>query len=97
MKGIKPDTAVVEFFSMFMFIGGAVVTLIMVAQAFQIKGTLLAGYFVLSCAAVLGALGVLISRAMEENPWMGGALGGAFGALISVAIYFSTRHLGWWQ
>ncbi len=97
MKGLKQGTALIHFFSMFMFVGGAIVTLILVAQAFQLKGTVLAGYFVFSCAAVLGGFGLVIARAMEENPWMGGALGGMLGAIVSVVIYFSTRHFGWWQ
>lgn len=97
MKGLKQGTALIHFFSMFMFVGGAIVTLIMVAQAFHLQGTALAGYFVISCAAVMGGFGVVIARAMEENPWLGASLGGSLGALISVIVYFSTRHFPWWQ
>ncbi len=97
MKGTKSGSGLVEVFSLLMFMGGTVVTLIMLAQAFAFKGTLLAGYFVLSCAGVLGATGAVITRSSGDNAWLGGALGGCLGAFISVVIYFCTRHLNWWQ
>lgn len=97
MKDEKTTTPIIQLISLIMFVGGAVVTALMVAQAFALKGTTLAGFFVLSCTAIFGVSGVTVARSSGENAWSGGAIGGCLGALISVVSYFCTRHYSWWQ
>lgn len=97
MKGEKSAAPIIQVLSLLMFVGGAVVTALMVAQAFALKGTALAGFFVLSCTAVLAIGGVVVARSSDDNGWTGGAIGGCLGAVIAVVAYFCTRHYSWWQ
>ncbi len=97
MKDEKSAAPILQVLSLLMFVGGSTVTALMLAQAFVLKGTALAGFFVLSCTAILGISGVVVARSSGDNGWTGGAIGGCLGAIISVVAYFCTRHYSWWQ
>lgn len=80
-----------------MFVGGALVTLMLVARAFNLHGMPLVAFVIASCTGVLGMAGSLLFRVMGDRPWIGAVVGGCFGALSAILVYYQTRHYPWWQ
>ncbi len=89
--------ALLTTLSLLMFVGGALVTLMMVARSFQLHGTALIIYVVLACALVLGLAGSLMLRTLGDKWWIGAVMGGCFGAFSALLIYIQTRHYDWWR
>jgi hypothetical protein len=92
-------SAVIMTFSLLMFVGGALATLMMVARAFELHGTALLTFVIGSCAVVLGMAGGLLLRTFGDNDkwWVGAGVGACFGAMSAVLIYLQTSHHAWWR
>ncbi len=90
-------SAIVSTLSLFMFVGGGFVTLMMLARAFDLHGQVLVGFVIASSALVLGLAGGLLLRIMDDKWWIGAVMGACFGAISATLIYFQTRHYQWWQ
>ncbi|MBZ0189415.1 MAG: hypothetical protein K8F91_24430, partial [Candidatus Obscuribacterales bacterium] len=71
--------ALLSTLALMMFIGGALVTLLMLARAFDMHGKILVGFVVGSCALVLSLAGSLMSRVVGDKSWVGAILGACFG------------------
>lgn len=90
-------SALLTTLALLMFVGGALVTLSMMARAFALHGTALVAFVVVSCAVVLGLAGSLLLRTMGDKAWIGGIIGACFGAISAILVYSQTRHYDWWR
>ncbi len=90
-------SAIVSTLSLFMFVGGGFVTLMMLARAFELHGQVLVGFVIGSSALVLGLAGGLLLKIMDDKWWIGAVMGACFGAISATLIYFQTRDFQWWQ
>jgi len=97
--GLRADNraALMSTAALVMFVGGALVTLMLVARAFNLHGMPLVAFVIASCTGVLGMAGTLLFRVMGDRPWIGAVVGGCFGALSAILVYCQTRHYPWWQ
>lgn len=82
--------------SLFMFVGGALVTLMLLARAFELHGNVLVTFVVVSCAVVLGMAGYLITKIMGDKPMIGAIVGALFGGISAFMFYLQTRTYSWW-
>lgn len=88
---------IVSIGSLFMFIGGALVTLMLLARAFELHGQTLVIFVVASCSVVLGMAGYLIAKIMGDKPMIGAFAGALFGAVTSFVFYLQTKSYSWWM
>ncbi len=96
LKAISPS-AIVSTMSLFMFVGGGFVTLMMLARAFDLHGQVLVGFVIGSSALILGLAGGLLLKIMDDKWWIGAIIGACFGVISATLVYFQTRHYQWWQ
>ena len=89
--------SIVSIASLFMFVGGALVTLILLAKAFELHGQALVVYVIGACALVLGLAGYLITNIMGDKPVIGAGVGFIFGGFSALVLYLQTQHYSWWQ
>lgn len=87
----------VSIFSLLMFVGGALVTFILLAKAFDLHGQLLVAYVIGASSLVLGLAGYLITNIMGDKPIIGAAVGFIFGGFSAFVLYLQTQNYSWWQ
>jgi hypothetical protein len=95
----NPVGVMMNLVAMFMFVGGAGVSLMMLARAFELHGNVLVAYVVVSAAAILGMTGSLLCKILgDADRWLAGAVFGACaGAISALVFYGQTRNYSWWQ
>lgn len=94
---IFSSSAIISTLSLFMFVGGGLVTLMMLARAFELHGQVLVGFVIASSALILGLAGGLLLKIMDDKWWVGAIMGACFGAISAILVYYQTRHYQWWQ
>ena len=88
---------VVSLFAVFSFVGGGLVSLLLLARAFDLHGYALLVFVIASCSVVIGMAGSLISRSMGDRWWLGALLGAITGLVGALVVYGRTSHYSWWQ
>lgn len=97
-KGAVFDlSALMTVMSLFMFVGGGIVTAIMLARAFDLHGQTLVAFIVAASSVVLGMAGALMLRSNGDKWWIGAMIGSSFGAMSALLIYAQTKNNIWWQ
>ncbi len=89
--------SVISLLALTMFVGGALVTLMMLARSFNIEGQTLVAFVVLSCALVLGLAGYLITNLMGDKPLLGAFIGALLGGFSGFMFYTQTASCSWWH
>ena len=89
--------SIVSVLAIFMFIGGALVTLLLFAKSCNLHGQALAAFVIASCSLVLGLAGYLITNIMGDKPVIGMVLGAMFGGFSAFVLWWQTKAYSWWQ
>lgn len=89
--------SIISVLSLVMFIGGALVTLMLLARSFDMHGKALVIFVIASCAFVLGLAGYLVTRIMGDKPILGAFLGAMLGGFSGFLLYIQTKSYSFWQ
>ena len=89
--------SILGLLSLTMFIGGALVTLMLLARSFEVHGMALVAFVLTSCALVLGLAGYLVTNLMGHKPALGAFIGALLGAVSGLMLYLTTKEMTWWQ
>ena len=89
--------SIISLFALTMFVGGALVTLMMLARSFNMQGQALVGFVVMSCAFVLGLAGYLVTNFMGDKPVIGAFIGALLGGFSGFMFYTQTSTCSWWH